>query len=68
MTGMTGRELASRLSDRNPNLKVLFMSGYTDNAIVHNGFLDPGTQFIGKPFTAADLTRRVHELLATDQS
>jgi len=38
-----------------PGIKVLYMSGYTDDAIVHHGTLDPGTHFIGKPFSAADL-------------
>ncbi len=40
------------------------MSGYTDNAIIHHGVLDPGTHFIAKPFSAADLTRKVGEVLA----
>jgi response regulator RpfG family c-di-GMP phosphodiesterase len=42
---------------------VLFASGYTDEAIVHHGVLDPGTHFIGKPFSAAELTRKVREVL-----
>jgi len=42
------------------------MSGYTDNAIVHHGVLDPGIRFIGKPFAAADLTRMVREVLDED--
>jgi len=39
------------------------MSGYTDDAIVHHGVLDPGTHFVGKPLNAVDLTRRVREVL-----
>jgi hypothetical protein len=42
------------------------MSGYTDDAIVHHGTLDPGTHFITKPFTAADLARKVREVLDSD--
>jgi len=63
MPQMSGRELAERLSKSSPGLKVLYMSGYTDNAIVHHGVLDPGTRFIGKPFAAAELTRKVREVL-----
>jgi CheY-like chemotaxis protein len=63
MPGMNGRELAQRLSARHPNLKVLFMSGYTDNAILHRGVLEPGTLFLQKPFGAQDLVRKVRELL-----
>ena len=63
MPGMNGRELAQRLSARHPNLKVLFISGYTDNAILHQGVLEPGTFFLQKPFGAQDLARKVRELL-----
>jgi CheY-like chemotaxis protein len=63
MPQMSGRELAERLAKTNPGLKVLYMSGYTDNAIVHHGVLDPGTRFIGKPFSAAELTHKVREAL-----
>jgi len=63
MPQMSGRELAERLAKTSPKLKVLYMSGYTDNAIVHHGVLDPGTRFIGKPFAAAELTRKVREVL-----
>jgi signal transduction histidine kinase/CheY-like chemotaxis protein len=63
MPGMNGKELADRLARLYPNLRVLYMSGYTDDAIVHRGVLAPGTHFIGKPFNAADLTRMVREVL-----
>jgi len=63
MPKMNGRELYERLRKMKPALKVLYMSGYTDNAIVHHGLIDAGTSFLGKPFTTADLTRKVREVL-----
>jgi two-component system, cell cycle sensor histidine kinase and response regulator CckA len=63
MPGMSGRSLAVRLGRVCPGLKVLYMSGYTDNAIVHHGVLDPGTWFISKPFNAEDLGRKVRQVL-----
>ena len=63
MPQMSGKALAQQLCRARPPLKVLYMSGYTDDAIVHHGVLDPGTHFLGKPFTAADLTRKVREVL-----
>ncbi|MBT9585102.1 response regulator [bacterium] len=65
MPQMGGRELATRLTGKRPDLRVLFLSGYTENAIVHNGTLDPGLIFLQKPFVAEDLLRRVRELLDT---
>jgi signal transduction histidine kinase/DNA-binding response OmpR family regulator len=67
MPGMSGRELADRLLTIHPEMKVLFMSGYTDNAIVHHGILDPGAQFIGKPFAMAAVQRKVREVLDSGQ-
>jgi CheY-like chemotaxis protein len=63
MPQMSGRALALALAKTRPTLKVVYMSGYTDNAIVHHGVLDAGTRFLAKPFTAADLTRKVREVL-----
>ena len=63
MPEMSGRELAERLKPSHPNIKVLFMSGYTDKAIVHNGELDPGIAFLQKPFTPDVLARKVREVL-----
>jgi signal transduction histidine kinase/ActR/RegA family two-component response regulator len=60
---MSGRESAERIASTCPAIKVLYMSGYTDDAIVHHGVLEPGTQLLEKPFTADILTRRVREVL-----
>ena len=66
MPEVGGRVLAERVALARPGIKILYMSGYTDDAIVHHGTLDPGTHFIGKPFSAADLTRKVREVLDGD--
>ena len=63
MPGMSGSVLSERLRRKQPDLKVLFMSGYTDNAIVHHGVLDQGTPFIQKPFTLRDIAEKVRAVL-----
>ena len=63
MPGMSGRELAERVMTVRGEVKVLYMSGYTENAISRHGFLDPGVAFIQKPFTLATLTRTVRQVL-----
>ncbi len=68
MPQMSGRALAERLAQVRPEIRILYMSGYTDNAIIHHGVLDPGTQFIGKPFDTVNLTRKVREVLDEDRS
>jgi PAS domain S-box-containing protein len=59
----SGKEIADKLQKLRPRLKVLYMSGYTDEAIVHHGVLDENVEFIQKPFTPAALSRKVREVL-----
>jgi FixJ family two-component response regulator len=67
MPEMGGRELTDRLSQLRPEMKVLYMSGYTDNAIVHQGVLDEGANFIQKPFAPQQLARKVIEVLGEER-
>lgn len=64
--GMNGRQLADEAQRRRPGLKVLFTSGYTENAVVHQGRLDPGVQLISKPYRRDELARRLRTILDTD--
>src|SRR5438093_1601653 len=63
MPQMNGREVAERLLRVRPKVKVLDVSGFTENAIVHHGVLAPGTNFLQKPFTPDDLSEKVREVL-----
>jgi signal transduction histidine kinase/CheY-like chemotaxis protein len=63
LPGLNGRQLADAALRVCPNLKVLFTTGYTRNAIVHNGRLDQGVDLISKPFTFADLAAKVRQVL-----
>ena len=63
MPGMNGRELAQRILEIRPNMKVLYMSGYTENVVGHDGTLDAGVRLLQKPFNLRDLKNLVREVL-----
>jgi DNA-binding response OmpR family regulator len=65
MPGLNGRELAVEAQQHRAELKVLFMTGYSRNAIVHQGRLDPGIEMIQKPMTQRELAGRIRDLLDT---
>jgi len=66
MPGMSGRELADRISRMRPGVRVLFMSGYTDQAIVRHGILATDTVLLQKPFTLGTLASKLREVLAVE--
>ena len=68
MPEMSGRELMHRLTLVRPSLRVLYMTGYSDEAVARHGLLDPGTGFMQKPFTPEALARKVREVLDGDQA
>jgi len=63
MPGMSGKELAGQLVERQPNLIVLFISGYTGQVIAQQGVLEPGVEFLQKPFSPATLAQKVRDVL-----
>lgn len=63
MPDMDGRRLVDAMRETRPDLPVIYTTGYTRNAVVHNGVLDPGVELIGKPFTLEDLALRVRAVL-----
>jgi CheY-like chemotaxis protein len=63
MPGMNGHQLAEQLLANHPDIKVLYMSGYTADVIVQRGLLDDGVHFIQKPFSRDDLAHKVHGVL-----
>jgi PAS domain S-box-containing protein len=68
MPGMNGRELAQRIAEIRPNVKILYMSGYTENVIGHNGTLETGIRLLQKPFNLRDLKSKVREVLDATQT
>ena len=62
--GMTGRQLADEVAKRRPGIKVLYTSGYTDNAIVHQGRLDPGVLLLTKPYRKSQLANMIRRALS----
>ena len=68
MRRMSGRALAARLASLRPEMKVLYMSGYTDDAIVRHGMLNADVAFLQKPFTPATLTRKLREVLESQNA
>ena len=67
MPGMSGREVSLRLAPARPQMKVLYLSGYTDESITRHGVLEPGIAFLQKPFTADALARKAREVLDSSQ-
>jgi len=63
MPDMSGRQLADLARDKRPGIKVLYTTGYTRNAIVHNGMLDPGTSLLTKPFSVEELAQKVRKII-----
>jgi two-component system, cell cycle sensor histidine kinase and response regulator CckA len=63
MPEMNGRDLAEQIITLYPDIRLLFMSGYTANVIAHHGVLDDGVAFIQKPFSMVDMTFKVREVL-----
>ena len=63
MPGMGGQELARQLGERYPNVRILFTSGYTENAIIHHGRLDSGVLLLAKPYRKSDMAAMIRRAL-----
>jgi CheY-like chemotaxis protein len=63
MPGMNGREMAERIHEFLPQLQVVFMSGYTEHALTHDGQVDPKVEYLQKPFTLKTLTQKLEKVL-----
>jgi CheY-like chemotaxis protein len=63
MPGMSGKEMVERLASVRPDMKVLYMSGYTNDAVLQHGILEPGVHFLEKPFTPLSLLQKVRHTL-----
>ena len=68
MPEMSGREVASGVTSTRKKIKVLYMSGYTENAIAHHGVIDSGTLLVAKPFTREQLLDKVRQALKSGPS
>lgn len=66
LPGASGRDAARQVVSMRPSIRLLYMSGYTDDASVHHGVLEPGLAFIQKPFSGDTLARRIRDVLAAD--
>ena len=68
MPGMNGRELGREITSLRPHIKCLFMSGYTSDVIGHHGVLDEGVHFLQKPFSAQNLSEKIHRALEHERA
>ena len=66
--GMNGRQIADAARVRRPGLKVLFITGYAENAVVRNGYLESGMQIMIKPFTMEALAARIQDVIASERA